>query len=106
MTAHRAKKKQERRKPRAAAGFPWWIILAGIAALAAGLILALTNAGREAEFIPQVNGAPALAVDQELVDYGDVRLGTPVTTVFQVTNLGSQDLRFSKKPYVEIREGC
>lgn len=105
MTAHRSKKTQARRR-RSAPRFPVWFILAGAAALTVGLVLALIAPGREPDFTPQVSGAPALAVDQEWIDYGDVRLGTTVTTEIRVSNVGSEVLRFQKPPYVEVKEGC
>lgn len=105
MTAHRAKKPTGKRKQRGPR-MPVWIILAGVAALAAGLALAAANSGRDADIEPLVSGAPALVADQEMIDYGDVRLGTPVTTEIRVSNVGSKDLRFTRAPYVEVKEGC
>jgi hypothetical protein len=105
MTAQRSKKLRGKRA-RNRSRFPAWIILMGVAALAAGLVLVMTNRGRQPDFTPKVNGAPALTVDQEVVDYGDVRLGTPLTTEIRVSNVGTETLRFQKAPYVEIKEGC
>lgn len=105
MTAHRAKKKIGKHK-QSGPRLPVWIILAGVAALAAGIVLAAANSGRDPDFEPLVNGVPALAVDQEIMDYGDVRLGTTVTAEIRVSNVGSGLLRFQKPPYVEVKEGC
>lgn len=85
---------------------PLWIVLAGIVVIGAGLALGLTNNSLENENQTSGSGTPALVVDQELVDYGDVKLGIPVTTEFLVTNVGDGDLRFNEKPYVELKEGC
>ncbi len=105
MTTHRAKKKIGKRR-QSGPRLPVWIILAGVAALAAGIVLAAVNTGGDPDFEPLVQGAPALTVDREMIDYGDIRLGTPVTTEFRVSNVGSKDLRFTKAPYVELKEGC
>jgi hypothetical protein len=51
-------------------------------------------------------GEPSLKVDQEKVDLGDVKLGKVVSVTFQLTNVGSKTLRFSKDPYIEIIKGC
>lgn len=57
-------------------------------------------------YIPEVAGGPSLKVDKEVVDLGDVKLGTPVQVAFSITNVGDEPLRFSKTPYIEVREGC
>ena len=54
----------------------------------------------------EVKGAPALKVDQERIDFGDVKVDTPVTATFNLSNLGDQDLRISEVPKVEVVEGC
>jgi len=51
-------------------------------------------------------GAPAIAVDQERIDFGDVKLDTPLTFRIQVTNNGDGALRFKEKPTIEVVEGC
>jgi len=57
-------------------------------------------------FTPEVVGSPKLQVDEALVDLGDVQLGKTVQTSFEVHNVGDQDLHFTQKPYVEVKEGC
>jgi hypothetical protein len=54
----------------------------------------------------EVAGKPELKADQELIDLGDVKLGETVSAAFQITNVGDKTLEFTKKPYVEIVEGC
>jgi cell division septal protein FtsQ len=54
----------------------------------------------------EVSGQPSLKVDQELIDYGDVKLNTNLTFVLNLTNVGDQSLEISEDPYVEVREGC
>jgi hypothetical protein len=53
-----------------------------------------------------VNGTPTIVVDQERIDYGDVKLDTPLTFKFTVTNTGDGELRFSQEPFIEVIEGC
>ena len=55
---------------------------------------------------PLVTGGPALQVDKQNIDFGNVTLGQTVEAKFEVTNVGDQPLRFTKKPYVEVVEGC
>jgi len=45
-------------------------------------------------------------VDQEVIDYGDVKLETNLTFAVKVTNTGDGTLRFREEPYIEVREGC
>jgi hypothetical protein len=51
-------------------------------------------------------GTPALAVDQSVIDYGDVKFETDLTFAVKVTNTGDGTLRFKEEPYIEVREGC
>ena len=51
-------------------------------------------------------GTPALAVDQDVIDYGDVKFETDLTFAVKVTNTGDGTLRFKEEPYIEVREGC
>ena len=88
--------------------FPLWlplIIVAGVALIVVALIS--SSGGQSASpTTPQVNGAPALQVDKEKVDFGDVKLGQTVEVKFEVANVGDQPLTFKGKPYVEVVEGC
>ena len=61
------------------------------------------------DFVPEVAGAPRVAVAQEIFDYGDVKLNSTVETVFKVRNVGDQDLRLLDGwdgPRVELVRGC
>ncbi len=55
---------------------------------------------------PEVTGATALKPDKEKIDLGDVRLGNTVSASFQLTNVGDKPLHFTKKPYIQVVEGC
>ncbi|MBI5960045.1 MAG: hypothetical protein HY866_14995 [Chloroflexi bacterium] len=57
-------------------------------------------------FTPAVIGAPRVSVSQDYIDYGDVKLGTPVTTTFDVQNTGDLPLTILGEPRVELIEGC
>ncbi len=51
-------------------------------------------------------GTPKLVVDQEKIDYGDVKFNVNKTFAIKVTNIGDGVLRFKEKPYIEVLEGC
>jgi hypothetical protein len=51
-------------------------------------------------------GTPAIAVDQQRIDYGDVKFGVEKTFAIKVTNTGDGTLRFKEEPYIEVLEGC
>jgi hypothetical protein len=83
------------------------LVLAGIV-LVAGTLFAVWKSGQSsAPQVPiEVQGSPSLEVDRDRVDLGDVPLGKTVTVSFQIANVGDKTLRFSQKPFVEVREGC
>ena len=51
-------------------------------------------------------GTPSIAVDQQKIDYGDVKFGVEKTFAIKVTNTGDGTLRFKEEPYIEVLEGC
>lgn len=51
-------------------------------------------------------GTPSIAVDQQQIDYGDVKFNVEKTFAIKVTNTGDGTLRFKEDPYVEVVEGC
>ncbi|HEX2994235.1 MAG TPA: hypothetical protein VHP14_05405 [Anaerolineales bacterium] len=87
-------KKYQKQKQRKR--FPWLLaVLGGLLVVIAAFL-----------FSNRDSGTPVATVDQELIDYGEVKLDTPLTFSFVVTNTGDGVLRFKEKPYVEVREGC
>ena len=87
---------------------PIWlplIIVAGVALIGVAL-MGSGNSQSAATIKPQVSGGPALQVDQEKIDLGDVPLGQTVSTQFVVSNVGDQPLRFTQKPYIQVVAGC
>jgi hypothetical protein len=82
---------------------PLFILMAGGALLlAAGIIIGVQKIGQ-----PDVSGGtPALVVDQDAIQYGDVKFNTNLTFEIKVTNTGDGTLRFKEDPYIEVREGC
>jgi hypothetical protein len=88
------RKKQKQRK-----SFPWpFIVLGGILLIVA--IFFFTNQGGDG------GGTPSIAVDQQKIDYGDVKFGVNKTFAIKVTNTGDGTLRFKEEPYIEVLEGC
>ena len=87
-----------------------WVMLGGLL-LAGGLFL-ISQLNKSSEtsqtrnYTPAVMGRPQVAVSQDKIDYGDVKLGQPINTVFDVRNVGDQDLLVQGEPQVEVVEGC
>jgi hypothetical protein len=76
--------------------FPWLLAALGGLMLLTAIYM----------FSSPERGTPVVSVDQELIDYGEVKLDTPLTFSVVVTNTGDGVLRFRDKPYLEVREGC
>ena len=88
------KHKQKQRK-----SFPWPLVaLGGVLLLIAAFFI--SNQGGAG------GGTPAIAVDQQKIDYGDVKFNVPKTFAIKVTNTGDGTLRFKEEPYIEVLEGC
>ncbi|HLA99250.1 MAG TPA: hypothetical protein VJL34_12405 [Anaerolineales bacterium] len=84
-----------------------WLVLGGAILVFGALFAGLRKSpsvGSEAG--NEVSGAPALRVDQEMIDFGDVPLDQIVSAEFKLTNVGDRPLRISEKPYIEVVEGC
>ncbi len=91
-------KKHKRQKQRK--NFPWSIVAIGVVLLIiAGFFFANQGGG-------DGGGSPSIAVDQQKIDYGDVKFGVNKTFAIKVTNTGDGTLRFKEEPYIEILEGC
>ena len=99
-----AKKKRTSTKKNSRFG-PLFLALGGLALLAIALLVAALARPR-GDYNPEFTGGPKLQVDQQQVDFGDVRLGTPVSASFTLTNIGDRPLRFTEQPWIEVKEGC
>ncbi|MBI5823391.1 MAG: hypothetical protein HZB18_05135 [Chloroflexi bacterium] len=74
------------------------IVLGGILLIAAVFLFA--NQGGDG------GGTPSIAVDQQTIDYGDVKFNVEKTFAIKITNTGDGILRFTEDPYIEVLEGC
>ncbi|MEW6402315.1 MAG: hypothetical protein AB1649_10980 [Chloroflexota bacterium] len=79
--------------------FPWPLIAVGsVIVLIAAFLLINQNSDR--------GGTPSIAVDQQQIQFGDVKFDTPKTFAIKVTNTGVGVLRFQDAPYIQVVEGC
>lgn len=107
-----SKKSSKSRKYRRQRRFPtFWVLVIGGLLLVAGAILLSTGGdilgGGTATLAPiQVQGQAAIRVDQQEINFGDVKLTVQKTFTITVTNVGDKPLRFAQAPYIEIVEGC
>ncbi len=82
------------------------IVATALTVLAAVSIAAVLVASQPKPFVPQVTGAPSLQIEQTRYDYGDVRFGQPVHTVFRIRNVGDRALQILNQPQVQVVRGC
>jgi len=88
------KRQKEKKK-----NFPWLILtLGGVLVVIVAFFFARQNGDG--------GGTPSIAVDQQKIDYGDVKFNVEKTFAIKVTNTGDGTLRFKEEPYIEILEGC
>lgn len=91
----KSKKKLKRQKQKQ--NSPWLLVaLGGVLLVVAAFFLANRDAG----------GTPSVTVDQQKIDYGDVKFGVEKSFAIKVTNTGDGTLRFKEAPYIEVLEGC
>lgn len=83
-----------------------WKISAGVLLIAGIVFTLVQNASRINPELIEVEGRPAIKVDQELIDFGYKKWNTNLTFDFTVTNIGDKTLRFTETPFVEVLEGC
>jgi hypothetical protein len=89
-----AKKSQTYKKQNK--NFPWLLVVLG-----GGLLLLATIL-----FANRDGGTPSISVDQQRIDYGNVRFNESKSFAITVTNTGDGPLRFKEQPYIEVLEGC
>jgi len=80
--------------------FPWLLLaLGGVLVAAAAFLLVRQSVGNG-------GGTPSIAVDQQKIDYGDVKFGVEKTFAIKITNTGDGTLHFKEEPYIQVLEGC
>ncbi|MBI5953007.1 MAG: hypothetical protein HY865_15220 [Chloroflexi bacterium] len=90
-------KKHKRQKQKQK--FPWvFAAIGGVLLVLAAFLFARQNGDG--------GGTPSISVDQQKIDYGDVKFGVNKTFAIKVTNTGDGTLRFKEDPYIEVVEGC
>ena len=76
------------------------LLLVGLAALL------VTRRGSPAGYSAEFSGGPRLELEQDVYDYGYVKLDTVITTDVKISNVGDEPLQIAEVPVVEVREGC
>jgi hypothetical protein len=89
-------KKQRRQKQ--SKSFPWVLLAIGGILIIAAIFISTNQGGG--------GGTPSIAVDQQKIDYGDVKFNVEKTFAIKVTNTGDGIFRFKEDPYIEVLEGC
>lgn len=89
----------KRRPIKKTKSLPWIVFAVG------GLLLVVTAIllGQQGS---NGGGTPVIAVDQKVIDYGDVNFNVEKTFTIKVTNNGDGTLRFKEAPYIQVMEGC
>ena len=93
-------KKNKKYKKQKKQNFLWLLLVLGGLLVAAAAFLFARQGGGDG------GGTPSIAVDQQQIDYGDVKFGVEKTFAVKVTNTGDGTLRFKDQPYIEVLEGC
>jgi len=90
-------KKNKKQKKK---NFPWSLVaVGGVLVIIAAFFFA--NQGGDAG-----GGTPSIAVDQQKIDFGYIKLGAYRSFKIKVTNNGDGILRFKETPYIQVLQGC
>ena len=89
----------------------FWVSLVVVGALALIIVgvIVMTRPGLAAGASTAAGGAgagPRVAVDRDKLDFGKVKMNTPVTAAFKVRNVGSAPLQILGQSQVRVVEGC
>jgi hypothetical protein len=103
MALYSKKPKPKAKKKQSLA--PLWLGLTGLGLLFIAFWAFFGNNAQVKGNI-EVKGSPSLKVDNDTIDRGNIKLGTPIRDEIRLTNVGDQPLRFVEAPYIEVREGC
>ena len=90
-------KKYKRQKQKK--GFPWSLVAIGGVLLIIAAFFFVNQGG-------DGGGTPSIAVDQQKIDYGDVKFNVEKTFAIKITNTGNGTLRFKEEPFIEVLKGC
>ncbi len=88
---------------------PIWafLLLGGVFLVGAALLWPRVDSKVNSPTVPvEARGKPSLKVDQEKLDFGDVKLDKAITATFKISNAGDKPLQFTRKPYIEVAAGC
>jgi hypothetical protein len=92
-------RKKFRKRQKQKRAFPLPLVVFGGILLIVAIFLFARQGGGD-------GGTPSIAVDQQKIDYGDVKFNTPKSFAITVTNTGNGELRLKDAPYIEVLEGC
>jgi hypothetical protein len=112
MSSKRHSKRIRKTKASPKRRFPPWLWLAvggAVLLIIGGLSLVWTSSEAGVvtlDVTPEVAGAPRLAVDQEVIDEGYIKLNNTIRTTFRLRNVGDEPLHILGEPAVELVEGC
>jgi hypothetical protein len=90
--------------PKGKLSLAWFAVVAAFALIITGTIVLARpsqNAGAAS-----AGGGPKAAVDRDKLDFGKVKMNTPVTATFKLKNEGSAALQILGEPQVRVVEGC
>lgn len=104
-------KKQPEARPKGRFPLAVLAVMAALALIVVGVIVlarpgAARGTGVAAGGAAQPGTGPRVTVDREKLDFGNVKMNTPVTAAFKVRNQGSEPLQILGQPQVRVVEGC
>jgi hypothetical protein len=107
MGQAKTQKRGRRQEPSRLLSRGWLSVLLAVVLLTGGgLLIGLLTRTNRIGPVPKAYGIPRMEIAQERVDYGDVKVNTPIETIFHIRNVGDQPLQILGEPQVEVVRGC
>jgi hypothetical protein len=86
--------------------WPLYLALVALAIIGIGALTLIRKPAASSVPAPASAAGPQLAVDQEKIDFGDVKVNKMVEAAFTISNTGTEPLQIIGQPKVRVAAGC
>ena len=103
------KRRSKRSRSKKSKNYMWLAALTVVSVVVVGIMITSTQKANACETIDAFEaqvGGPQAYIAQDVINHGDVKLNTTVTSVFTIANVGDETLHILGEPQVQLKQGC